>query len=66
MISILQWSIKLGRIDIITEVSFLASFNVSPHERHLETTYRMFKHLYFHKKGGCVVFSDAELEVNEE
>ena len=30
MIGILRCSVELGRIDIITEVSFLSSFNVSP------------------------------------
>ena len=28
MIGILQWSVELGHVDIITEVSFLSSFNV--------------------------------------
>ena len=28
VIGILRWSVELGRIDIITKVSFLSSFNV--------------------------------------
>ena len=45
MIGILCWLIELGRIDIITEVSLLSSFNVNPREGHLEAAYRVFEHL---------------------
>ena len=55
MIGILQWSIELGRINIITEMSFLSSFNVSSREGHLEAAYWMFEYLYSHKRGGLVV-----------
>ena len=66
MISILWWLIELGRINIITEVSFLSSFNVNPRERHLEAAYRVFEYLYSHKNGGRVV-SDGRLpKVKEE
>ena len=41
MIGILRWSVKLGRIDSITEVSFLSLFSVSPRKGHLETTYHV-------------------------
>ena len=63
---ILPWSVELGRIDIITAVSFLSSFNVSPRRGHLEAAYRIFEYLYYHKKGGRVVFDDAEPKVNEK
>ena len=43
MIGILRWSVELGRIGIITEVSFLSSFNVSPCKGHLEAAYRIFR-----------------------
>ena len=47
-------------------MSFLSSFNVSPREGHLEAAYWVSKYLYFHKKGGRVVFNDVEPEVKEE
>ena len=66
MIGILQWSVELGYIDIITEVLFLSSFNVSPCRGYLEAAYRVFKHLYSHKTGGRLVFDDTKPKVNEE
>ena len=66
MIGILRWSILLGRIDIITKVSFLSSFNVSSREGHLEAAYRVFGYLYSHKRGDRVVFDDDMPEVKEE
>ena len=66
MIGILRWLIKLGRIDIITEVSLLPSFNANPREGHLEAAYRMFDYLYNHKIGGRVVFDDRLPKVMEE
>ena len=66
MIGTLRWSIELGRIDIITEVSLLLSFNVNPREGHLEAAYRVFEYLYAHKNGGRVVFDDCLPKVKEE
>ena len=66
MIGILRWSIELGRIDIITEVSLLSSFNVNPREGHLEDAYRVFEYLYSHKRGGRVVFDNDMQKVKEE
>ena len=58
MIGVLQWSIELRRVDIITKVSFLSLFNVLPREGYLEAAYRALEYLYSHKKGGCVVFDN--------
>ena len=66
MIGILRWSVELGRIDSITKVSFLSSCSVSPRRRHLEAAYQIFEYLYYHKKGGRVVFDDAKPKVNEK
>ena len=66
MIGILRWSIELGRIDIITKVSLLSSFNVNPREGHLEAAYCIFDYLYNHMNGGRVVFDDSLPKVNEE
>ena len=66
MIGILCWSIEFGRIDIITEVSFLSSFNVNPREGRLEPAYSVFEYLYSHKNGGRVVFDDRLPKFKEE
>ena len=44
-IGILRWTCELGRIDIITEVSLLASHLALPREGHLEAVYHIFAHL---------------------
>ena len=36
---VLRWMVELGRVDIITEVSMLASQLVCPREGHLEAVY---------------------------
>ena len=41
----LRWSIELGRIDILTEVSCLYQKLCSPREGHLDAVYRIFRHL---------------------
>ena len=66
LIGILQWLIELGHIDIITQVLFLSSFNVSPLEGHLETAYCVFEYLYSQKTVGRVVFNDNMPKVKEE
>ena len=65
MIGILRWSIELGRIDIITEISHLSSFNCSPREGHLEAAYQVFEYLYSHKKGGRIVYDPSTPKVVE-
>ena len=65
MIGILRWSIELGRIDIITEISHLSSFNCSPREGHLEATYQIFEYLYSHKTGGRIVYDPNTPKVVE-
>lgn len=41
LIGILRWSVELGRIDVITEVSILASHVALPREGHLAVAYRV-------------------------
>ena len=41
----LRWSIELGRIDILTEVSYLYQHLCSPREGHLYTVYHIFRYL---------------------
>lgn len=65
MIGILRWSVELGRIDIITEVSILSSHNVSPRRGHLEAAYQIFEYLSTHERGGRVVFDHSIPDVDE-
>ena len=44
-IGVLHWIVELGRIDIITEVSKLASFMALPREGHLEAIFHIFAYL---------------------
>ena len=44
-IGVLRWMVELGRVDIITEVSMLASQLAAPREGHLEAVYRIFAYL---------------------
>mmetsp|Transcript_36414 Transcript_36414/g.36799 ORF Transcript_36414/g.36799 Transcript_36414/m.36799 type:complete len:146 (+) Transcript_36414:263-700(+) len=45
LIRILQWMVKLGRVDITTEVSMLLSCLVLPREGHLKQLFRMLLYL---------------------
>ena len=56
MIGILRWGVELGRIDIITEVALLSSFNTSPREGHLEAAYQIFEYLDHHENGARIVY----------
>ena len=44
-IGILRWCVELGRVDIITEVSELASFSAMPRQGHLDTVFHLFAYL---------------------
>eukprot|EP00934_Nitzschia_sp_Nitz4_P006827 Nitzschia sp. Nitz4//scaffold434_size7771//2174//3312//NITZ4_009151-RA/size7771-exonerate_protein2genome-gene-0.20-mRNA-1//-1//CDS//3329551831//6817//frame0 len=45
IIGILRWMVEIGRVDIITEVSMLASQLALPREGHLEAALRIFAYL---------------------
>ena len=58
-IGILRWAVELGRIDITTVVSMLASFMVSPRVGHLHAIMHMFGYLNCHEYS-CLVFDSRE------
>ena len=58
-IGILRWAVELGRIDIATEVSMLASFMVSSRVEHLHAIMHMFTYLCCHEYS-CLVFDLRE------
>ena len=47
-IGILRWTVELGRVDIMTEVSLLSSYLVSPREGHLQAALHIFAYLRKH------------------
>ena len=57
-IGVLRWAIKLGRIDILTEVSCLSQHLASPREGHLHAVYKIFRYLQknMSKNPGRLVF----------
>ena len=59
LIGILRWSIELGRIDILTEVSYLSQHLAEPRDGHLVAVYKIFKYLdvCIKKDKGRVVFN---------
>jgi hypothetical protein len=48
LLGMLRWAIELGRVEILTEVSMLASHNAMPREGHLEALYQIFAFLKKH------------------
>jgi hypothetical protein len=46
IIGILRWAIKLGRIDILTEVLLLSQYQADPQEGHLEALYWIINYLH--------------------
>jgi len=63
-VGILRWCVELGRIDIITEVSILASQLALPREGHLEALLHVFA--YIEKKHNArVVYDPTYPEIND-
>ena len=64
-IGILRWMVELGRVDIITEASELASQLAQPREGHLETIFRIYSHLQL-KNNSLMAFDPTYPAINEE
>ena len=64
IISMLQWMVELGRVDICLEVSMMSSHLALPREVHLEQLYHIFAHIkkYYNIK---MVFDSNVPEINE-
>ena len=45
LIGILRWAVEIGRVDILTELSMLSTYQASPREGHLEQLYHIFAFL---------------------
>ena len=62
-IGALRWAIELGRIDIITETSRLASFSTMPRAGHLYAALRIFAYLK-RKHNGRLIFDPTRPKVD--
>ena len=62
-IGILHWIVELGRVDIITEVSLLASQMAQPREGHLEAVFHVFAYLK-KKHNARMVFDPTYPDIN--
>jgi len=58
LVGILRWMVELGRIDIITEVSMLASHLALPRRGHLEACFHMFATSYLKSNHNATVVMD--------
>ena len=58
LIGILRWSIKIGRVDILTELSMLSSYQAAPKQGHLEQIYHIFA--YLKKKPKLTLYFDPQ------
>ena len=63
-IGVLRWIVELGRVDIITEVSLLASHLALPRKGHLDTVIRIFAYLK-NKHNSLMVFDPTYPEIDE-
>ena len=45
LIGILRWAVEIGRVDILTELSLLSSYQASPRQGHLEQLIHIFAFL---------------------
>ena len=50
LIGILRWSIEIGRVDVLTEVSLLSAYQASPRKGHLQALYQIFAYIKKHLK----------------
>ena len=50
LIGILQWVVKLGRVDILLEVSMMSTYLAMPRQGHLEQVHHIFGYLKSHPK----------------
>ena len=59
IIGILRWAIEIGRVDILTEVSMMSSYQASPRQGHLEQLYHIIA--YIKKKPKLTLYFDPSI-----
>ena len=65
IISVLQWMVKLGQIDINTEILMLTSYLALPREGHLEAVFHVFLYLWA-KHNSKLAFDPNYPEINHD
>ena len=63
LIGALCWMVELGRIDLTTEVSMMASHLAMPHEGHLEKVFHIYAYLKLHHNSR-LVFDPTEPDID--
>ena len=64
LIGILRWMVELGRIDVMAEISTLASFSALPRQGHLDAVYHIFSYLKA-KHNSTMIFDPTYPKVSE-
>lgn len=64
MIGVMHWMIELGRVDIITEVSKLASYMAMPRQGHFEAALQIFAYLK-RKVNSRMIFDPTEPKIDQ-
>ena len=64
LIGIMTWLCEIGRIDILTEKSLLATYLASPRLGHLHQALHVFKYLKHHGRSKCV-FDPSYVDIND-
>ena len=64
LIGIMTWLCEIGRIDILTEKSLLATYLASPRLGHLHQALHVFKYLKYHGRSKCV-FDPSYVNIND-
>ena len=65
MIGVLQWAVKLGRVDMLLEVALMSTYMAMPREGHLQQLYHMFGYLKIHPKRK-IAFNFAHLQISKQ
>jgi hypothetical protein len=64
-IGVLRWAVELGRIDIHTEVSILATYTAAPRQGHLDALFHIYAYLNKHSRSR-LVFDDSYVKITDE
>ena len=65
LIGVLHWIVELGRIDVITEVSTLASYLANPRDGHLDAALHLYSYLK-NKHNARLVLDPSYPEINQD
>ena len=64
LIGIMTWLCEIGRVDILTEKSLLATHLANPRLGHMHQALHVFKYLKYHNRSKCV-FDPTYVDIND-